>query len=225
MHLIGIVSRFYYNRDEQWILQTSNVVRKMMAAYDDCVCVTILPTENVNYSDEIDGKDNVNPNKLDYILDKCDAFILPGGSYAFRHDEYVLEYAIKHDKPLLGICCGFQSMCSYFAKNRTKFDMTERLDLERHAGPNTDYRHDVLITPNTKLFDIVGKDRIPVNSCHHNVVNFEMNDLIINAVSDDGIIEGVEYPNKKFIIGLQWHPESIIDENNKKIIDEFIKNM
>ena len=52
-----------------------------------------------------------------------------------------------------------------------------------------------------------------------------MNDLVINAISEDGIIEGVEYPNKKFIIGLQWHPEYLIDENSKKIREAFIKSI
>jgi len=52
-----------------------------------------------------------------------------------------------------------------------------------------------------------------VNSIHHDIVDFEMNTLVINAVSEDGVIEGVEYPQKRFILGVQWHPECLNDEN------------
>ena len=49
--------------------------------------------------------------------------------------------------------------------------------------------------------------------------------LKIVALSDDGIIEGFEFPNKKFILGIQWHPEISynIDESSKKIIDYFVE--
>ena len=50
-----------------------------------------------------------------------------------------------------------------------------------------------------------------------------MNDLIVNAISvSDGIIEGVEYPGKKFILGLQWHPEYLMDDNSYLILDSFV---
>ena len=45
----------------------------------------------------------------------------------------------------------------------------------------------------------------------------------INAISDDAIVEGVEVKDKKFIMGLQWHPEYIMDDNSCKIFNYFIK--
>ena len=221
MHIIGIVGRAYKNKDNQDIIQTHDAVRRMLNMYDDVVCITLLPTEDINYLDNIDGVDKVN-NKIDYVLDKCDGFIVPGGTYAYNFDEYVINYAIEHDKPLLAICLGFQVLCSMFAKSRTKFDMTTHSTDDRHYGKGEEYKHNVLINDNTLLKDVLGESEIKVNSVHHDLVDFEMNELVINAKSNE-IIEGVEYPNKKFIVGVQWHPEYLNDENTKKLMNKFLK--
>jgi len=221
MKLIGIVGRAYYNKDNQSIIQTHDAVRKAIVDNDDCVCITLLPTENINYLDVVNGKDIVNKEKIDYVLDKCDGFIVPGGTYFYHFDEYVIDYAIRNDKPLLCICLGFQALCSMFAKDRTKFDMTIEDSTNSHKGEPDKYFHDVVVS--NKLKDIFGTDRLMVNSVHHDLVKFEMNELVINAKCGD-VIEGVEYPNKKFIIGVQWHPEYLMDDNSKKLLNEFIKN-
>ena len=224
MYIVGIVGRVYYNKDNQEIVQTHDAVRRYIDSREDMVAITILPTEDY-YHDIADGSDKLNYEKVNYVLDKCDAFIVPGGTYAYNLDQYVIEYAIKNDKPLLAICLGFQVMCSMFAKNRTKFDMTERRG-GIHHGKGDVYAHSIDIKEGTLLSDIIGKDKIDVNSVHNDVVNFEMNDLVINAKADD-IIEGVEYPNKRFILGVQWHPEYLVDENSKKILlrlEKEIKN-
>ena len=116
-------------------------------------------------------------------------------------------------------------MCSMFTKNRNKFDMTERLKDNSHYGNSKKYLHAVNIIENTKLSKIVNKSCIPVNSVHKDAVTFKMNKLVINAVSDDGVIEGVEYPNKKFIMGLEWHPECLLDHYSKLIFDAFYKSL
>ena len=226
MKLIGIAGRFFYNKDNQEIMQTHERIRKTFFKYDDITCITILPTDLCNYEDVNEGEDKIDTAKMDYVLDKCDAFVVPGGSYCFRYDEYIIKYAIEHDKPLLCICAGFQSFCSMYAKYRTKFDMSETKNLPNHTGEHADqYKHKAIIQDNTLLKSILGKDVIDVNSVHHDVVDFEMKDVVVNAIADDGIIEGIEYPGKKFILALQWHPESLSDEESKKIIDSFIESI
>ena len=225
MYIVGIVGRVYQNRDGQNIIQTNDAVRRFLIDRDDVVCITLLPTENQNYLDIVSGEDEVCFRKLNYILDKCDAFVVPGGTYGYSFDEYVIRYAIEHDKPLLAICLGFQILCSMFAKDRIKFDMTKRLDSDIHYGNANDYQHKVSIQSDTLLRDILNKNDILVNSIHHDGVCFEVSDLVINAFSLDEVIEGVEYPGKKFILGLQWHPEYLMDENSKKIRDKFIDSI
>lgn len=224
MKLIGIVGRAYLNVDNSKIIQTYEQVRKVFMNYENVVCITILPTENKEYVDIIPGNDKVD-KKIDYVLDKCDAFIIPGGTNYYNFDEYVINYAIKNDKPLLAICLGFQLLCSVHAKNRNKFQMNITANLQNHIGKPNEYKHEVYIQNNTLLKQIINKKVIKVNSIHHDIVNFEMNDLVINAISDDGIIEGVEYPNKKFIMGFQWHPEYLLDDNSNKILNNFINSI
>lgn len=224
MKLIGIVGRAYYNKDNQEIYQTHEPVRKAIMRYHDAIGVTLLPTEDYNYVDITPGDDKVD-NKIDYLLDKCDAFIVPGGTYYYNFDEYVINYAIKKDKPLLAICLGFQALCSIFAKDRIKFQMEDELENDNHCGKKNEYKHSIIIKEGTLLNKIIAKDEIMVNSAHHNGVRFEMNELIVSATASDGIIEAVEYPNKKCIVGVEWHPECLDDENSKSLFDYFISSI
>ncbi len=225
MKIIGIVGRVYYNIDNQKIIQSNEYIRKALVKYNNIVPILLLPTDNKIYIDINMGDDKINKQKLNYILEKCDAFVLPGGITFYNFDEYIIKHAIKYNKPLLGLCAGFQSICSLFAKKRTKFDMTEKIKTKKHIGDPSKYIHNIKIKKGTKLYNILKQENISVNSAHNNKVNFEMNKLQKTSYSDDGIIESVEYPNKKFIIGLQWHPEYLMDKNSTKIFDAFIQSI
>ena len=225
MKVIGIVGRAYYNRDEQKVIQVNEAVRRLLSNYSDVVSVLLLPTNNDNYVDIKMGMDNISDidkTKLDFMLDKCDGFIVPGGTYWYQFDEYVMKYAIKSKKPLLAICAGFQAMCSMDAKDRVRFDMTKDLLNDNHHNDGNLYTHENIIKKDTLLYDILKKDKIKVNSVHHSYVNFEMNDLIVSSVSEDGIIEAVELVKHPFFIGVEWHPEYLMDEDSRKIFDYFI---
>ena len=83
----------------------------------------------------------------------------------------------------------------------------------------------IKIKENTLLKSILKEKEITVNSVHHSYINNELKDLVISSYSEDGVLESVEYPNKKFIVGLQWHPEVIMDKDNIKILDYFVDKM
>lgn len=224
MILIGVVTRMYKNLDNQDISQVHEQIRRVLTRYDDVCLISILPTEDDNYNEFNQGKDKVNYSKLDYILDKCDGFILPGGSYYYNFDKYIISYAVKNDKPLLGICLGFQCIASYFALNRDKFVMQRRVNLDNHYKNPLEYAHMVNISKDSLLYKIIKKDTINVNSVHHDIVDFKLNDrVIINAISSDNVVEGIEVKDNKFIVGLEWHPEYIWDDNSSKIFNYFVK--
>jgi putative glutamine amidotransferase len=75
----------------------------------------------------------------------------------------------------------------------------------------------VHIQPETQLFDLLfGAERrqirdidwvLDTNSMHHQAIEHPAHGLYINAISTDGVYEGVEDPSKRFYIGVQWHPE------------------
>ena len=72
------------------------------------------------------------------------------------------------------------------------------------------------------MYNIINKKKIKVNSAHHQSVKQAGNGLTINAIADDGVVEGIEDTSKKFCIGVQWHPEFLIEASDKKIISNFI---
>ena len=60
-----------------------------------------------------------------------------------------------------------------------------------------------------------------VNSSHHQA-GADVSDLaIVDAVAPDGVIEGIEAPQQKFCLGVQWHPEFEVDPNDIRIFVAF----
>lgn len=163
---------------------------------------------------------------LESVLSLCDGFILPGGDTWYSLDEVVIDYAIRRDKPLLAICLGMQALSKVLSgKKRMGYDNTIKNNtVINHLEPNKTYVHSVIIDKNSKLYSIIGDVEITVNSRHSYHVP-ELDNTLICARSSDGLIEGVELKDKKFIIGVQWHPESNLeDEHSKKLFKSFFDN-
>jgi len=77
--------------------------------------------------------------------------------------------------------------------------------------------HDITISTGSLLEEISEIDHGQTNSNHHQAVNQLGNGLIATSISEDGIIESIEWEdpdNKSFFIGVQWHPERMDTENN-----------
>ena len=73
--------------------------------------------------------------------------------------------------------------------------------------------HEVAVVPGTLLRGILERDRVSVNSFHHQAVDDPGKGLVVSARSvKDGVIEGVEMPDRHFAIGVQWHPEAFWDQ-------------
>ena len=86
------------------------------------------------------------------------------------------------------------------------------------------FSHKVRIHKDSLLYDILGKEELMVNSFHKYHVSIENNYQVI-AESEDGYIEGICLPEKKFHLGIQWHPEISYDqdEDSRKIIQTFLE--
>jgi len=155
-------------------------------------------------------------NRLDLfeIFNKWDVNTIgiPITFYNSENDYKLVQYLHENDIPTLGICLGMQSMAMTF-NNR------EEIKIKNHKSFNK-YAHNVTIEKDTFLHKIIGQDKILVNSRHNYVVPHTK--FKINAISDDGYIEGIEDSQKKFFLGIQWHPESIDDINSLKLFKYFI---
>ena len=148
-----------------------------------------------------------------------DGFIFPGGYSWEKLDEKVLKYAFDNDIPALGICAGMQLIAS-MDKFGNVLDNCIAIGNNHHQSKD-EYVHEITIN-NGILLDILGSNKIIVNSRHNDTVNLN-NNFTVDAYSSDNIIEAVHIPNKTFILGLQWHPEDLSDEYSEKIFKYFIE--
>ena len=219
--IIGIVGRLYSGDSN--IICVEEV--RLAVTKIEGIPILILPVDkdemsckNVYSEEEIED--------LERVLNLCDGFILPGGDTWYRLDEVVIDYAIRRDKPLLAICLGMQALSKMLSgEKRIGYDNTIKNNtLINHLEPNNNYVHSVIIDKNSKLYSIIGEEKIRVNSRHSYHVP-ELDNTLVSARSSDGLIEGVELKDKKFIIGVQWHPESNLeDKHSEKIFKSFFDN-
>jgi len=140
-------------------------------------------------------------------------------------DEFELalcKAAVAADVPLLGICRGMQVMNVALGGN-----LCQHIDGHLHNTPyRTEYIHDIEITQGSKLHRIIGRNRIRVNSIHHQCMGNRLGSGVnISAVTPDGIIEGIEVAANRFAIGVQWHPEDLswFDSHNAGLFRAFVE--
>ena len=138
-----------------------------------------------------------------------------------------MEQAIERDLPLLGICRG-QQMLNTALGGTLYTDIASQFNTRIvHAQPDSKtpgyLAHEVEVLPGTGLARIIGQSGIRVNSRHHQAIRELAPGLRVTAQAKDGLIEGVELAGKKFCMGVQWHPEALLDmEEHFRIFTAFI---
>ncbi|MFT8326119.1 gamma-glutamyl-gamma-aminobutyrate hydrolase family protein [Gluconobacter oxydans] len=126
----------------------------------------------------------------------------------------LLRAALAQGKPVLGICGGMQ-LLAVEAGGTLIQHLPEDLQHEQ-PNPRHEPGHDVEIVPGTKLAQIVGADRMAVNSSHHQAVR-DPGAARICARAADGTIEAIELEGPGFAIGVQWHPEFSLDPGDRRL--------
>jgi putative glutamine amidotransferase len=131
---------------------------------------------------------------------------------------------LEQNKPVLGICGGEQLINVLYKGSLIQHIPDEIKNPIEHEqkNPRNEAGHSVTIQENTKLHSIISKQNIMVNSAHHQAIKVPGKGLIVNAISNDGVIEGIEDPTKTFCIGVQWHPEFFIQDSDNKLLNAFI---
>lgn len=141
-------------------------------------------------------------------------------------DQFEIELVhniVALKKPILGICRGSQII--NVALGGTMYqDLQDEKSTEliqhKQYRPLQYSSHVVKVTKPSMLYDIVKKETIHVNSNHHQANDILGEDLIVSAVSEDGVIEAVERQGEPFILGLQWHPERLLER--KDVVSQLI---
>jgi len=144
-------------------------------------------------------------------------------------DSYILKIAVEKDKPVLGICRGIQLMNAAFGGTLYQ-DLPSEYGgkVEHHMlPPYNRVAHSVNILRDGALYKILNVEKIGVNSYHHQAIKKLSPAFKAAAVSEDGLVEGIAMENKRFVLGVQWHPEFSYptDENSRKIIRAFVETV
>ena len=139
-----------------------------------------------------------------------DGVILTGGLVSNNYEEKIASYCIEKDIPLIGICVGFNNMIR-FLDGKTHIDNS---GLHKQYGSHI--AHSVTIDSSSKLYQILKKDNIMVNSIHTYVsTKDEIKEYkAVAKCSIDKTVEAIEFPNKKFFMGIKWHPELMPEMND-----------
>lgn len=145
---------------------------------------------------------------FDYIKDEC-LHPLADSIYPER-DEFeinICKYALSNDLPVLGICRGMQILSVACGGN-----IVQHIEADNHNQKNLERNktfHSVYIEDDCRLKEIYNKEKISVNSFHHQAVSDAGVDMRVCARSHDGVIEAVEHMRHSFFVGVQWHPECL----------------
>ena len=157
------------------------------------------------YSENIGGSRNIKDKRTNFEID-------------------IFQKFLRTSKPILGICGGEQLM-NVASGGSLIQDIDQSIQttiFHEQQNPRNEVSHEISITRNSKLYNIVKSEKIKVNSAHHQSVNSLGKDFVSSASASDGIIEAIEHVKHPWCIGLQWHPEFLITKADIAIIKDFI---
>ena len=185
------------------------------------------------------------------IYERLDGILIPGGADVdpsmygeARHEKcevsdsprdrvelQLIRWALEDGKPVLGICRGIQLI--NLAAGGTLY---QDLGAQLAGSSKHDYfpgqgfardqlTHDVVIEEGSKLASIYGAGRLRVNSMHHQAVKDLAPGLVTTAVAPDGVVEALESSDEQFVLGVQWHPESLTDRDPRmhRLLSGFVQ--
>lgn len=195
----------------------------------------------------------VDVDTLRAVFDQLDGVFLPGGadidpvSYAAephklcdktdpnrdRVELLLARWALPEGKPILGVCRGLQ-LINVAAGGTLYQDLAEQCsDSMKHdyfpfggSGHTRDYlAHDVRIAAGSRLAATFGRTTVKVNSMHHQGIRDLGDGLVATAWAPDGLVEGIEGEAGAYLVGVQWHPESLTecDDCAGKLFAEFVE--
>jgi putative glutamine amidotransferase len=171
------------------------------------------------------------PDDAPPVLDRLDGLLLSGGvdvdpalfgeaphpklrRVDRRRDDLeiaLVREALRRHLPILAICRGIQVLNVATGGTLIQDLPSALTGGERHDRPEPRDRrvHEIEAKPGTRLRQILGEDTMSVNSFHHQAVGRLGDGLVASArCPEDDVIEGIEQPGRRFVVGVQWHPET-----------------
>jgi putative glutamine amidotransferase len=141
------------------------------------------------------------------------------------------RWALEDGKPLLGVCRGLQVMNvarggTLYQDTRDEHPGAIKHDYFPTAGYARDHlAHEVHLVPGTRLHAAFEVESALVNSMHHQGVKTVGAGLTASAYAPDGLIEALEADGDRFAVGVQWHPEMLLDQDRggtRRLFEAFV---
>ncbi len=183
---------------------------------------------------------------IDHFIHLCDGILFTGGQDVsptvygeqclsecgipcYERDETerrLLEKAMSLDMPVFGICRGLQFFNAALGGTLYQDIPTQFANAFEHYQPKPYDKpsHTVLLLPGTPLAKLMEREKLQVNSCHHQGVKVLAPGLLPMAIAEDGLVEALYAPHKSFVHAVQWHPEFMLkeDEPSLRLFQAFI---
>jgi len=181
-------------------------------------------------AEEIDGFDglvlmggsDVNPSRYG---EPAHPMTQPPDDARDEVESLLIADALERDLPLLAICRGLQILNVELGGSLVQH-LDERLGHRVRGADKSRPVHEAEIVPGTRLAAIFGEPlTVTVNSRHHQAAGRLGDGLVISARSKDETIEGLERPDKRFVVAVQWHPENqaVNDERQAGLFRAFAR--
>ena len=137
----------------------------------------------------------------------------------------LLRGALKRDLPVLGICGGMQLIAVEMGAalhQHIPSDVDTSIE-HKQTSPCDVAAHTVRVVPGSLLHRALGAEHMRVNSLHHQAVAGGNPRLRIGAVAEDGVVESVEVPDRAFCMGVQWHPEYLVNDSERNLFTALVR--
>lgn len=171
---------------------------------------------------------------IEAVLDRVSAVVVTGGGFDIAPELYgqspkpglgvikpqrtsfemaLLKEALARNMPLLGICGGMQLLNVALGGTLVQDIATELPQARPHQQTHdrTQPQHPVDVVDGSLLCEHFGKGQLMVNSTHHQSVDKPGADVVVSAAAPDGVVEAIECRKYRFALGVQWHPELLVD--------------
>lgn len=185
-----------------------------------------------------------NSRLLEKYLDRLDGFVFTGGEdyppefygeepqpelipahpRRVQADIHLARQVLSSKIPVLGICGGLQLI--NIAAGGKLIQHLDSAGAHKATAYTKDASHAVTLVDGTSLSGVFKTSHMVVNSAHHQAVHPDYigTGLRVAAQAADGVIEALEGLGKRFLLGVQWHPERMErDGNQARLFDVFIK--
>jgi putative glutamine amidotransferase len=137
-------------------------------------------------------------------------------------EKRLLGEALETNTPVLGICRGMQFLNVALDGNLVQHHPNQAMHRLRTPDDPSLPAHEVFVRPGSKLAGILDAGTCRVNSRHHQAAARVADGLVVSACATDGLVEGLERPDKAFVVAVQWHPEDMVnDAKQRRLFEAF----